>query len=235
MQFTALRNPPEATRAEVDFLIDALRLPPGARILDVACGHGRHSVELARRGFEVTGLDLSTPSLKIARESAAQAGLDVTFVERDMRDIGFDSEFDAAINMFTAFGYLETEEDDQKVLEAIARALIEGGLFFIDFVNPLWLFRIYQPRAWVEWEGGTISMEDRRYDALTGRNIVTLKLIRPDGTSVERRHALRLYTPAELRSKLAKAGLLVEQSWGGFDGRELGLDSPRTLLLARKN
>jgi 2-polyprenyl-3-methyl-5-hydroxy-6-metoxy-1,4-benzoquinol methylase len=97
----AIRVSPEQTSGEVDFVVDALGLAPASRVLDVACGHGRHSLELARRGYAVVGVDLSEPSLSIARQDAASRGLDVRFVRSDMRDMTFLEEFDAAINMFT--------------------------------------------------------------------------------------------------------------------------------------
>ena len=105
LRFAADRYPAEATAAEVEFLIEALALGPGTRVLDLACGHGRHSVELARHGCAVTGVDLSEPSLALAAARAAEAGVDLRLERADMRRIAFDAEFDAVINMFTAFGY----------------------------------------------------------------------------------------------------------------------------------
>jgi SAM-dependent methyltransferase len=95
--------------------------PPGAAILDLACGHGRHSLKLARRGFAVAGVDLSEPSLEIARRAASEDDIDITFVHDDMREISFKAEFDVAINMFTAFGYFDEEGDHERALSA-ARA-----------------------------------------------------------------------------------------------------------------
>ncbi len=230
----ALHIPAERTAHEVDFAVKVLALEPGARVLDLACGHGRHSLELARRGYRVTGLDLSEPSLAIARETASQAGLDVEFIHGDMREIPFTGEFDAVINLFTAFGYLESEAEDQRVLDSVARALKPGGGFLIDTINALWLFRHFEPHGWQELEDGTLLLEDRRYNPLTGRNEVTWQLIHPDGTRHQQAHSLRLYTLVELAAMLRRAGLRVEATWGDFEGTEYGMDTRRMIVLARK-
>lgn len=229
-------SPAERTLREVDFAVEALALERGARVLDVACGHGRHSLELARRGFRVTGLDLSEPSIELARAAAAEEGLDVEFLHADMREIPFESGFDAAINLFTAFGYLETEEEDQRALDAIVRALRPGGALLLETINTVGLFRVYRPQNWNELADGTLMLEQREYDFLSGRNEVVWTFVQPDGSRSELRHSLRLYTPAELTSMFRRAGLEVERAWGSWDGDELMLTSPgiRLLLLGRK-
>lgn len=107
--------------------MEKLELAPGARILDLACGQGRHAIPLAQHGYRVTGLDLSEPSLTFAREAAAEAGAKIDFVQADMREIPFADEFDAVVNIFTAFGYLESEQEDQLVLARVARRFAQRG------------------------------------------------------------------------------------------------------------
>ena len=125
----ALSIPDERADQQTDFVVSALELAPGARVLDLACGHGRHSARLARLGFDVTGLDVSASSLELARETEPAA----EYVEGDMREIPVEDEsFDAVINLFTAFGYFEDEDDDQRVLNEVARVLRPGGAFLID-------------------------------------------------------------------------------------------------------
>ena len=228
-------TPPERTQREVDFALEALAPPSGARLLDVACGHGRHSLELARRGFRVTGIDLSEPSLALAREAAAAEELDVELVHSDMREIPFRDEFDAAINLFTSFGYFETEHEDERALATIARSLKPGGALLLETINAATLLSVYRAESWSELEDGTLMLEQRSYDLLTGRNDVVWTFVRPDGSRSELRHSVRLYTPAEIVSMLRRVGLEVERSWGGWDGSELTLDAGnRFLVLARK-
>ena len=229
-------TPDERTQREVDFAVAALGLEPGARVLDVACGHGRHSLELARRGFSVTGLDHSEPSIDLARAAAAEEGLDVDFLVADMREIPFVVEFDAAVNLFTSFGYLESEDEDQRALDAIAAALRPEGAFLIETINTVGLLRIYRPQMWNELADGTLMLHQGAYDFLTGRNEVAWTFVRQDGSRTELRHSLRLYTAAELASMFRRAGLEVERAWGSWDGDELALTNQgiRLLLLGRK-
>lgn len=230
----ALSIPEEQTREEVDFIINTLKLEEGARVLDLACGHGRHSLELTRRGFSVVGVDLSEEALRIARKNAEQAGVTVDYHLTDMREIGFSEEFDAVINMFTAFGYLEGEEEDQKVLDRIAAALRPGGRFLIDTINFLWLIRNFHPDRWHDYDDGTVLLESRRYDLLTGRDEVTWRFLFPDGSTEELHWSLRLYTLVELADMLDHAGLSLEQTFGNADGAEYGMDTRRMIVVARK-
>jgi 2-polyprenyl-3-methyl-5-hydroxy-6-metoxy-1,4-benzoquinol methylase len=231
----ALHLPDEGTQGQVDFVVERLELEPGARVLDVACGHGRHSLELARRGFRVTGVDLGPRSLELAREAAKRESLEVAFVHRDARELDFDAEFDAAINLFTSvIGYFEDEADTQEVLNRVARALVPGGSFLLDTVNAFALGRRYQEAMWNELESGGVMLHRGSFDLLKGRNDVVWTFLREDGSRSELRHSLRVYTPHELARMLETAGLTVVGSWGGFDGVELAFDTWRLILRGDK-
>ena len=227
----ALNIPEERTRAEVDFVLERLELGPGARVLDVACGHGRHSLELARRGFDVTGVDLSPRSIKLASEAAAREGVGATFAVRDAREPGFDGEFDAAINLFTsALGYFETDAENQRVVDAVARALRPGGVFLVDTINLLSLARGFQELEWEEYESGTLMLERRAFDFHTGRMRADWTFVRTDGGRHTLTHSLRVHAPHELTAMFEAAGLEVTGSWGGWDGGALSFDTPRLIL-----
>jgi len=233
LRFATDRYQPEATAAEVDFLVEALGLREGSRVLDLACGHGRHSVELARRGCLVIGVDLSEPSLALAATRAAEAGVEVRFERADMRRIRFEREFDAVINMFTAFGYFADEADDRLVLERVAAALVPGGAFLIEAVNPVAVFGRFEARGWHELSDGTILLEERVYDAARGR-FETCWTFTSGGERREHRFSHRAYTAPELSAMAAAAGLEVEVLWGGLDGSELEMASRRIVMLARR-
>jgi ubiquinone/menaquinone biosynthesis C-methylase UbiE len=218
------------TRAQVEFAIQALRLAPGARVLDIACGVGRHSIELARRGYHVTGLDLSPTLLKIAAERAERAGVQVNWVRADMRQIPFSQEFDAAFNIFSSWGYLETEEEDQKVLASVARALKPGGALLLETAHRDWLIRHFQARSWSEGIG-VLVMEERVLDLLSSRLLDTWTAIYEDGRQRRWQINTRLYTAAELRRMLESAGFRLSQSFGGYDGAPLTLESSRLILV----
>ena len=235
LRFAADRYPAEATAAEVEFLIEALALEPGTRVLDLACGHGRHSVELARHGCAVTGVDLSEPSLALAAARAAEAGVDLRLERADMRRIAFDAEFDAVINMFTAFGYFADEADNRLVMERVAAALAPGGAFLLETINPVAVFPRFEARGWHELSDGTVMLEERFYDAARGRFETDL--------DVHERRAIAATAPllppglhragAERRSPTG-AGLEVERLWGGLDGSDLEMGSRRIVMLARR-
>ena len=219
------------TGAQVEFAIQALRLAPGARVLDIACGVGRHSIELARRGYQVTGLDLSATLLDLAARRAERAGVEVNWVRADMRAIPFTQEFDAAFNIFSSWGYLESEAEDQKVLAAVARALKPGGAFLLETAHRDWLMRHFQPRTWHEGIG-VLVLEENMLDLLSGRLIATHTAIYDDGRQRRWQINTRQYSAAELRRMLETAGFRIGQSFGGYDGAPLTLESPRLILVA---
>lgn len=150
----------ELAKTQAPQIVNLLGLAPPARILDVGCGYGRHSVELARMGFQVTGLDFSDVQLDRARERAAAAGVEVEWRQGDSRAMTFESEFDAAINMFLSFGYFETDAEHLAMLQGVVRALRPGGKFLLDFWNrereirgfDRWLVeRTGEPRVLRRW------------------------------------------------------------------------------------
>jgi len=226
----------EAQRAErqVDFIATALELPEGARVLDLCCGWGRHVVPLARRGFRVTGLDLSAYHLRLAKQAARRASVDIEFVHADMREIPGRARYDAITNCFTSFGYLETEAEDQRVLNGVARALKPGGRFLIDTMNRDYLMRIFRASEWHERPDGAFMMERRRFDIETGRINVDWLYVPKKGPRVQQYHSLRLYTFTELAAMLDRARLTVRRTWGGLDGRDFSRESPRMVVLAER-
>jgi SAM-dependent methyltransferase len=219
---------------EAEFILQALGLAPGAAVLDLCCGEGRHSVALARRGYQITGLDLSGFHLRLARRAAKEAGVSLRWHRADMQNIPWVGEFDAVINMFTSFGYLGSDEEEQKVLDSVWSALRPGGRFLIDTINREMLMRRWQPCAEEKGPDGAVHTQERSFDFLTGRQHSHVLSVYPDGTRTERDIDLRLYTLTELATMLSRAGLAVRQVWGGYDGQEYGFDSPRMIVLAER-
>jgi len=219
---------------QVDLIVERLGLAPGARVLDVPCGWGRHTLELARRGFRVTGVDLSPASLERARVAAGGEGLEVELVELDMRELPWEAEFEAVLNLWSSFGYFETDAENERALAAMARALVPGGALLLDTINPPGLFRAFRAQTWQEVSGGALMLEERRYVLETGRIETTWTFVRPDGERSELRFSLRQYTVAELAAMFTRVGLVLEATLGGWDGSELTLDSFRALLVGRR-
>lgn len=226
--------PPERTAREVDDMVHLLALPDGAAILDLACGYGRHAIALAQRGYRVTGQDLSAVMLRRAAADADARGVHVRWVQRDMRDIPFTREFDAVISVFTSFGYLESDADDQRVLIQVREALKSGGQFLLDTISRDALVRNFQPGGVDRRNDGLLVIEERRFEPVTGRNNVRVTLQWPDGRRAEHIHSARIYCPTELGSLCQRAGLPIERWFGGFDGSTLDMTSRRLVLIGRR-
>ena len=224
----------EETARQVEGLIRFLGLPAGARVLDLACGWGRIAVPLAERGYRVTGLDLSDAFLARAREAAQGAGVDIDFQRADMREIPFAGEFDAVIMMLSAFGVLESDDEDEKVLAAVARALRPGGRFLLDQTSREWVIRNFGSRAWAEREDRVVVLQERELNLLESRNYVRMTIIEPDGSRRAYDHTFRFYTLTEFAGMLGRAGLAYRAVWGDFDGSPYTLDTRRMIVLAEK-
>lgn len=237
--------PPERTEQEISFLLAHLNLKEGAKILDVACGHGRHAIELARHGYAVTGLDFSQHFIDLARHSAHDT--DIQFIHGDMREMPFVEAFDAAVNMFTSFGYFENEDDHALALRNISRALKPGGIFLIDLNNTVNLLRRMSREGVVDEQVGTLIHTDT-HTLSNGRVVTTEHTIDPaamrwsmtrtwkEGDSTQRYTTnIRLFSLPELTHMLSAQGLRIEQVWGDFHGSSFGFDSPRMILRAKKD
>ncbi len=225
----------QRTQSEVAFAEQVLELSPGQSLLDLGCGPGRHAVALAQRGYEVHALDLSREYLALAEEAAAAANVGISIVHADMRNIPFTARFDAVISMFSAFGYLESEDEDARVLEAVAAALKPGGRVLLDMINREWVVLNYVQKDWHKGQDGTTYLEHREFDLPTSRNHVTFTALGHDGTTREiGGHHIRLYTLTEIIALLGRARLSFEHALGGFGSEPYSLTSRRMIVVATK-
>lgn len=225
---------PERSAAQVEFLIEALGLETGHRVLDLPCGHGRHSVELARRNLRVVGVDLNEEPLEAAREAANEAAVTVDFRRGDMREIEFREEFDAVLNLWTSFGYFDTEAEDQVVLDRALRALRPGGAMVVETINLYGVLRRFEPRAWHRLGDGRLLLEERSFDPWTGRMHSGWTLVEPNGEHIEMAFATRTYTLVELTEMMHAAGFEVERAYGDYQGSEYRVESRRLILVGRR-
>jgi SAM-dependent methyltransferase len=224
----------ERTEQEVDFIEAALAPAPGASVLDLACGSGRHAIRMARRGYRVTGVDFNPRYLELAAAEAGRAGVAVEWMARDMRALDFTARFDRVYSFFTSFGYYSDEENEE-VLGRIARALRPGGRLLLDMMNRDWLLTHPQQRTWSQREDGALLMEEISLDLRTSRVTSRLTLIDPDrGAGPVKQFDLRAYTCAELTALLRRSGLAVREVWGGADRSAYSAESRRLTLLAEK-
>ncbi|MBI5211260.1 MAG: class I SAM-dependent methyltransferase [Elusimicrobia bacterium] len=224
----------EAAGREVRFVVRQCGLKRGAAVLDLCCGPGRHSLPLARKGLLVTGLDYSRAYLGEARAKARRARVDARFVRGDMRKLRFAAEFDAAVNLFTSFGYFDKWRDNAAVLAGLARALKPGGLLLMEMMNADWLKGHFRSRSWQRQDRGVYQLEENEL-ARGGRQVRSRWIrIFPDGRVEERGLALWLFDRRSLSALLRAAGFVPLKFWGSMAGDRLSKETNRLIVLARK-
>lgn len=230
----------DRTRGEVDFLEEIAGLPPGYEVLDLACGNGRHAIELARRGYRVLALDQSERLLALARERAAAAGVEVEFVRGDMREIPDDRTFGAVISLFQSFGYLESWLEHQRLIDGVAKGLSPDGVFVLDVVNPLGLAAELLPHA--HEDGARLSRPPRQYVSggrwLEESEVLDAARMRwstrvcsvDDGQEL---FALdvQLFTPAEIDRLAGHAALVTKARYGDCYGSPFTFSSRRQVVV----
>lgn len=218
-----------------------LGLSSESRVLDLGCGEGRISTVLARRGYQITGLDCSQSVLDKARKTALRANLDINWMQRDMSDIGISNYYDAVISIFTSFGYFESEGDDLKVLRSIHQTLKKDGKLLIDLDNIFFISRaaqiyggetMYRPienhRGWVE--------EITDFDPVDQRVKMRLRLWLPKYKSVKTAEtSYRAYSLVELQNLLSSAGFVLDGVYGDFKLNRYELNSERMIVLCGKS
>jgi SAM-dependent methyltransferase len=222
---------PERTAAEVELVWRLLELEPGLELLDLACGHGRIANPLAERGVRVTGLDATPLFLDLARKDAAERGVEVEYVEADMRSLPWTERFDRVLCWFTSFGYFSDEENRQVLLD-VYRALRPGGLFAVEMNNRDGLLAgRWEPEGVTE--RGDDRMIDRRdFDLQTGRSRDERTIIR-GGRSRTFTFSVRMFTAAELQDWLRAAGFRDTFAYGE-DGEPLRLEHRRMTVVGRE-
>jgi SAM-dependent methyltransferase len=219
---------------EVAFIEESLGVERGGTVLDLGCGTGRHAVELATRGYEVVGFDLSLAMLSRAGDEAQDRGVKLNFVQGDMRDMSFEEQFDGVFCWNTTFGYFE-EEKNVQVVAKVHRALKAGGMFLLDVINRDFLVRQSPSLAWFEGDG-CVCMDDMNVDFITSRMRVKRTMMFDDGRTREVEYSIRTYGLHELGKILHDGGFKVCEVSGRLatPGVYFGNESPRTLIVAEK-
>lgn len=221
----------EHSDAQTEQIWRLLQLRPGMRVLDLACGHGRIANRLAARGCQVTGLDVTPLFLEVARRDADQLGVEVDYVQGDMRELPWTKEFDRVINWFTAFGYFD-DGDNRRVLDQIAQALKPGGAVALDLLNPYWLAQNFKPHRVAAERDGNYLIDKSWLDFVAG-TVNTERTVLCRGEVRRFEFFVRLFTYTELRDWLVVAGFTGVDCYGG-DGEPLSLESWRMVVTAQR-
>jgi SAM-dependent methyltransferase len=219
----------ERTPVEVDQLEVLLGLRPPAAVLDVGCGQGRHAIELALRGYDVTGLDLSAYLLEIAAGRASTAKVRVRLLQGDMREPLARGPFHLALNLFTSLGYFAEEKDNRRVLESITAVLAPGGRLLVEVLNGQRERERFEPVQWFS-VGKTAVMERRKLEESGTRLVVERTVSTPNARQTDV-HAIRIYSGAELEQALYAAGFAGVRLYGDWNGEPLTAQSTRVLAV----
>ena len=223
---------PEQTRKEADFIQKALQVPAPARLLDVPCGNGRHSIELASRGYGLTGVDISKPFLEQARKESSKRGLAITWEQLEMRDLLWSSSFDGAFSFGNSFGFLD-DEGNAEFLRAVNRVLRPDARIVLDASSVAEnILRGIEDHTEMKI-GDILFVEDNRYDHVTGRLDTEYTFVRGDQTE-KRAGSHRIYTFRELQGMLSAAGFVDCQAFGSIDEQPFRLGSHGLYFVAAK-
>jgi SAM-dependent methyltransferase len=218
--------------AEVEKIEKLLGIGEQARILDICCGNGRHSLELSQRGFEVIGVDRTAAYIQTARSKAEKRGLDVEFVIGDVREYCVPNSFDIVLNLFGSFGYFEDPEDDRRVVENVYASLRPGGRFLIETQGKEILARDFREKDWVE-ECDLLILSEKKVSQNWGR-IETRWIVIRGRERVEHRVSVRSYSAVELSSLLARCDFCQVRVYGSLEGTEYDQSAQRLVVVGYK-
>lgn len=222
----------EAPR-EVDAVLRLAEVPVGSQVLDLCCGTGRHSLELARRGFQVTAVDRNSEYLNRARAQARKEGLEIEFAHEDMRWFQRPSAFRLAINLYTSFGYFEDPQEDLRVAQNLCTSLMPSGKLVMEMMGREVLARIFRKRDWQPTEDGGFFLEERKpspdWTWMDNRWILV------KGGKIKEFHiSLRLYGASELALLLRRCGFGDVKLFGSLQGLPYDHTAKRLVALAVK-
>ena len=223
----------EQASSEVEQALTLLGIGEGASVLDLCCGPGRHSLELARRGYRVTAVDRTAEYLETLSEAAKVERLPIDVVCADMREFRREGAFDAVVNLFTSFGYFEDQDDDRAVAANMHASLRPGARLLMDLMGKEVLARIFDPRRWQRIDEETIKLEETEVTRnWTWARTRWILLRGHERTEAVVEH--RIYSAAELIALLEEAGFGDFEVYGGLDGLPYDHQAKRLVVAATR-
>jgi len=204
----------------------------GLKVLDLCCGFGRVSAELARRGFAVTGVDITESYLQTAREEASYENLNIEYIHADARDFVRPNFFDAAVNLYISFGYFDNQEDDRLLLSNVYESLKTGGAFIIETLGKEIAVRDFVESECFRRAGFTVLTE---YEVLDSWTFLKNRwILFKDRKSIEKTFTQRLYSASELKALLLEAGFAEVEIYGEWDESPYDHRAAKLIAVARK-
>ncbi|MCX2575429.1 class I SAM-dependent methyltransferase [Pedobacter sandarakinus] len=218
--------------AEAEFFIDNLSkflIPaPGAKILDIACGKGRHSIYLNKKGFNVTGIDLSAQSIKYAKQFENEH---LHFLEHDMRKLFYINYFDVAVNLFTSFGYFDTEKDHVNALKTFRKCLKTDGTLVLDYFNTEKIIRNLNSCEVKSLDGIDFNITKR---VIEGKIIKKISF-NDKGNTYNFEERVQAFSLSDFERMLSKAGLTIKHTFGNYSLEDFDeCTSDRLILICKK-
>lgn len=212
----------------LDQLVQRLHLPAKSRVMDLACGKGRHSIHLHKLGYNVTGLDLSTSNIEACKKSENDT---LHFYQHDMRNLFRVNYFDAVLNLFTSFGYFESVHENERVIKNAARSLTRGGYFILDFLNSHYVSSHLVPVAEKTIDGIRFLIRKKIHDGFLHKQIS----FEDSGQTYHYEEHLRLFYPEDFSLFFAHAGLSLLETYGDYSLHPYqAAHSPRLIFVTRK-
>lgn len=221
------------TREEADLfverLIAATNLEAGSRVSDIACGRGRHALAFARHGMDVHGYDLSERALRIARDRAENEGLRLHFHAHDKRIPVCTQCSDLVVNLFTAFGYFNSDEEHRDALHAMIQAVKPDGFFVQDFLNPAYIQTHLVPETELQLDHAQVKIHRWIADGRVCKSLTLLK----EGEEHTFQESVAMLPPEKISRWIEEAGLKIVHHWGTYEGEPWSPESPRSILIAQ--
>ncbi len=223
------RNDDDA-KVLLNLILPDLNLQPNAKILDLGCGNGRHSINLAKLGYDVTGLDLSANLLSIAKQEAERQKIKINFVEADMRYFKLFPPFNAIFSFFTSFGFFDDDRENFSVFRNVSDHLAKDGVYVFDYLNESFIRKNLVAED-VQKKGDFTIILKRWIEKDMVKKTVRIE---KKNEILEFEESVKLYPFEMISEVLTNFGLEVTHSWGDYSGIPFSKDAPRIILTAKK-
>ncbi|MGC9171491.1 class I SAM-dependent methyltransferase [Caldisericum sp.] len=231
LKYFLLAQKEERTKEQVDFIEKFLE--KDSYILDAGCGIGRHSIELAKRGYKVLGIDTSPIYIKVANETKSQLKLEnALFDVMDMRELSFENTFDAIINMWSSFGYFD-DGTNEHILRLFFQALKKNGFLIIDIENRDYILKYFIRETFKEREDGIFILERRKFNPVTSVVSTHRYIVGPNIRKDYLRH-IRIYSLTEMINIFKQVGFSKLEYYGNYNFEKFHVDSERILIIGFK-
>jgi len=214
-----------------ELILSNIKIESSGKILDMTAGAGRHAINFAKRGFNVTAVDLSKNLLKVAKENASVYDFNIDFIHSDIRKFETNDKFELVLNLFTSIGYFDSDEENFELLRKAYNFLKPGGYFVLDYFNRNYLEKNLVPSS-VETINETVINQNR---SIRGNRVIKEIEIRKNGNTKKYFESVRMFSFNELKTELEYTGFKINSTFGDLDGKPFVLEtSPRVIIIASK-